>query len=887
VENDKNKDGKDLEEKVEEVVLPTAEMQLGQDEVLQIAKDADLGGRTTEGAIGKLMLAVGLAWTVFQLWYASPLPFALRIWVFNDTEARAIHLAFGLFLAFLAFPMLRSSPRDRVPVLDWLLAFAGAFCGAYLFLFYTEVALRPANPSQLDLVVGIAGILILLEATRRAVGLPMMVLAVLFIAYILGGAYLPDVVAHKGASVSRMISHMWLVTEGVFGIALGVSVSFIFVFVLFGTLLDRAGGGNYMMQVSFALLGHMRGGPAKVAVVSSALNGLISGSSVSNVVSGGIFTIPLMKRAGYGGVKAAAIETSSSVNGQIMPPVMGAAAFLMVEYVGISYTEIIKHAFLPAVISYIALFYIVHLEALKLGMKPTASVRERTKTAALASWGMGLAGTVVVMVGIYYIAAAAKAIFGDVAPYVLGALLLALYVYSIRVAAREPDLPLEINVVDPVLPPTWPTVKAGLHFLIPIGVLIWCLMIEELSPGLSAFWGIVAQLVLMVTQRPLIEFFRGKGSYAGEFARGVQDIVSGCNDGARNMIGIAVATACAGIIVGAITLTGLGLRMTDFVEFVSQGNVFAMLLFTAFVCLVLGMGVPTTANYILVATLMAPVVVELGAQSGLVIPLIAVHLFVFYYGIMGDITPPVGLASFAAAAIAKEDPIAVGIQGSVYAIRTVVLPFIWIFNSALLLINVHGWWEILLVAFTATLASLVFAAATLAWFRTKCTWWEVVLLLVATFILFRPDFFADRIAPEYTDAPASRFYEIAAQIGENDRLVFLIKGESLEGDPVNKTVAVQLGAKVADENPLAAARKRLAEAGLGVTALGENLQVSTVKFGSRAAKARIEQGFEIVAIKVPNERVSAHWFYIPGLILVVFIWIWQGMRARRMGVVPA
>jgi TRAP transporter 4TM/12TM fusion protein len=446
---------------------------------------------------------------------------------------------------------------------------------------------------------------------------------------------------------------------------------------------------------------------------------------------------------------------------------------------------------------------------------------------------------------------------------------------------------LEINVVDPVLPPTWPTVKAGLHFLIPIGVLIWCLMIEELSPGLSAFWGIVAQLVLMVTQRPLIEFFRGKGSYAGEFARGVQDIVSGCNDGARNMIGIAVATACAGIIVGAITLTGLGLRMTDFVEFVSQGNVFAMLLFTAFVCLVLGMGVPTTANYILVATLMAPVVVELGAQSGLVIPLIAVHLFVFYYGIMGDITPPVGLASFAAAAIAKEDPIAVGIQGSVYAIRTVVLPFIWIFNSALLLINVHGWWEILLVAFTATLASLVFAAATLAWFRTKCTWWEVVLLLVATFILLRPDFFADRVAPEYTDAPASRFYEIAAQIGENDRLVFLIKGESLEGDPVNKTVAVQLGAKVADANPLAAARKRLAEAGLGVTALGENLQVSTVKFGSRAAKARIEQGFEIVAIKVPNERVSAHWFYIPGLILVVFIWIWQGMRARRTEALPA
>ena len=240
---------------------------------------------------------------------------------------------------------------------------------------------------------------------------------------------------------------------------------------------------------------------------------------------------------------------------------------------------------------------------------------------------------------------------------ILSVLLGALYVYSVWVAAKQPDLPTEIDVKNPILPPTWPTVKAGLHFLIPVGVLIWCLMVEELSPGLSAFWGVTTQIVLMVTQRPLIAFFRKQGDFARQFRVGLKEVIDGCDDGARNMIGIAVATGCAGIIVGAITLTGLGLRMTDFVEFVSQGNIMAMLLFTAFVCLVLGMGVPTTANYILVATLMAPVIVELGAQSGLVIPLIAVHLFVFYYGIMGDITPPVGLATFAGAAIAKENPI--------------------------------------------------------------------------------------------------------------------------------------------------------------------------------------------------------------------------------------
>jgi len=873
--------------KIEDNVSPTAEMQLGGDDrIKQLVVDADLGGRSTEGFHGKVMLAVGLAWVLFQLWYSSPLPFSLGFGVFLDTEARSIHLAIGLFLAFLAFPALKRSPRDRVPVLDWILAFVAAFAGGYLFLFYRELATRPAAPTQMDIVVGVTGILLLLEATRRAVGAPMAVLAVIFLGYVLLGAHLPDVLAHKGASIPRTVSHMWLVTEGVYGIALGVSVSFIFVFVLFGTLLDRAGGGNYMMQVSFALLGHMRGGPAKVAVVSSAANGLISGSSVSNVVSGGIFTIPLMKKAGYGGVRAAAIETASSVNGQIMPPVMGAAAFLMVEYVGIPYTEIIRHAFLPAIISYIALFYIVHLEAMRLGMKPISRVRDRSASSALLSWGLGIAGTVAAVGAIYYVALGAQALFGAAAPWILAALLAALYIGSAWVAAREPNLPTEIDVNNPVLPPAWPTVKAGLHFLIPIGVLLWCLMVEELSPGLSAFYAIVTQIVLMATQRPLIQFFRGSKGIGAELQRGFNDVINGCSDGARNMIGIAIATGCAGIIVGAITLTGLGLRMTDFVEFVSGGNVLVMLLFTAFVCLVLGLGVPTTANYILVATLMAPVIVELGAQSDLVIPLIAVHLFVFYYGIMGDITPPVGLASFAAAAIAKEDPIKVGIQGSVYAVRTVLLPFIWIFNPALLLIDIHGWGEALMVAASATIASLLFAAATLGWFRIKCRWWEVVLLLAATFVLFRPDWFADRIAPEYTDAPTSRFYEVVNQLDAGDRLVFVIQGVSLEGDDRRKTVAVQLGPKGAasgEGNALADARKRLADAGLTVSGLGGQLQVGAVQFGSRAAKARIEQGFEIVAVRLPTDRISAHWFYIPGLAIALLVWVMQGWRMRKSG----
>ena len=844
---------------------PSAELQ-------QLVADADTGGRAAGGLAGKLIFFVAVAWSLWQLWYASPLPFEIGWGVLNDTEARSLHLGVGLFLAFLCFPLLKSQ-RGAIPFYDWFLALAGAFAGAYFLLFYNELATRPGQPSLKDIIVATVGLVLLLEATRRAVGLPMTILALIFLAYIMLGRYLPDVIAHKGASLERMLSHQWLTTEGVYGVALGVSVSYIFIFVLFGSLLDRAGAGNYMMQVSFAMLGHLRGGPAKVAVVSSGLNGLISGSSVSNVVSGGIFTIPLMAKAGYGGVKAGAIETASSVNGQIMPPVMGAAAFLMVEYVGIPYTDIVKHAFLPATISYIALFYIVHLEALKLGMQPMAQARQRTPQQKLLAWGLGISGSIAVCGLIYFIALGTRNAFGDAASWILGLLLATLYVYTVYVASKCPDLPPDIDVKNPVLPETWPTVKAGLHFLIPIGVLVWCLMIEELSPALSAFWATVILMALMLTQRPLTRFFRKRKMKTKDFRRGLDDVVQGLNDGARNMIGIAIATGTAGIIVGGITLTGLGLRMTDFVEVVSMGSVTLMLLFTAFVCLVLGLGVPTTANYILVATLMAPVIVELGAQSGLVIPLIAVHLFVFYFGIMGDITPPVGLASFAAAAISGEDPIETGIQGSVYALRTVVLPFVFVYNPMLLMIDVRGWTEVALVAFAATVASCIFAAATMMWFRTRCTWWEAALLLVATFALFRPDYFMDRMYAPYTEVPAKEIFRVAGELPEDDRLVLVIEGTNVEGEDVRKTVAVQLGKP--DDG-----RKRLAEAGLSISALGPEVRVSAVKFGSRAKKSGFEQGFKVAAVKVPSDRPSEHWVYIPALALVALVWFLQRARER-------
>ncbi|HLU00241.1 MAG TPA: TRAP transporter fused permease subunit, partial [Burkholderiaceae bacterium] len=844
------------------------------------------GGRTVGGFTGGVLFVGALLWSLFQLWYASPLPFEFNFGIFNDTEARSLHLGLAVFLGFLAYPFSKRSPRDVMPWHDWVLAIIAGFCASYLYIFYNELATRPGIPTTMDVVCAAIGLVLLLEVTRRALGAPMAVLGTVFVLYVFLGPWLPEALAHRGASVERLVSHMWLTTEGVYGVALGVSVSYIFIFVLLGSLLDRCGAGNYMMQVSFALLGHLRGGPAKVAVVSSAVNGIVSASSVANVVTGGIFTIPLMKKAGYGGVRAGAIETASSVNGQIMPPVMGAAAFLMIEYVGIPYTDIIKHALLPASISYVALFYIVHLEALKLGINPMMSAgAPKTPLQRIAGWGMAIAGTLVVMGLVYWVGIGVRAVAGEAATPILLVLLLALYVWLLRIAARHPDLPTDINITNPVRPEAWPTVRAGLYYLIPIGILVWCLAVDQLSAGLSAFWAVMAMLFQMVTQRPLIAFFRGEP--IGEpVKRGIDEAIVGLQEGARNMVGIAIACGTAGLIVGAITLTGLGLRMTAFVELISMGNVLMMLFFTAAVCLVLGLGMPTTANYILMATLMAPVVVELGAQSGLVIPLIAVHMFVFYYGIMADITPPVGLATFAAAAISGESPLATGVQGVTYAMRTAVLPFMFIFNPMLLLIDVSGWWELLMVVLGATAASMTFAAATMAWFRSKCNWLEVILLLVVTFALFRPDWFMNHIAPKYDVRPGSEAFAVAATLPEDGRFVAVISGMNLEGDELRKTVAVAIPPLPEDSEAKGEniGRQRLSDAGLTVMAMGDMVQIASVRFGSQAVRAGWEQGWDVEQVLVPNpNRPSEFWVYVPAFALLALVWAMQGRRMRRRG----
>lgn len=841
-------------------------------DVQEMVAQADSGARAPRGMPGKLLWGVALAWSLFQLWYASPLPFTLNFGVFNDTQARSIHLGFAIFLAYTAFPALKSSPRFYIPIQDWILGLVGAFCASYLVIFHAELADRAGAPNTLDLVVAVSGMLILLEATRRALGPPLMVVATVFLIYTFGGPYMPDVIAHKGASLSKAMSHQWLSSEGVFGVALGVSTSFVFLFVLFGSLLDKAGAGNYFTQVAFSLLGHMKGGPAKAAVVSSGLSGLVSGSSIANVVTTGTFTIPLMKRVGFPGQKAGAVEVAASTNGQLTPPIMGAAAFLMVEYVGVSYLEVIKHAILPALISYVALIYIVHLEALKAGMKGLERPYKPTLAESLLTWSMVISGVCILSLVIYYGMGWSKEVLGDGTYALIGIVMLAAYLALIRYAAQYPELHMDDpNAAIVKLPEVGPTVKSGLYFLLPVVVLVWCLTVERLSPGLSAFWATVFMTAVVVTHKPLKSMFRGDHHWKDSGAVGIHDLLDGLVSGARNMIGIGVATAAAGIVVGTVTLTGIGLVMTEFVEFISGGNVMLMLLFTAIISLVLGMGLPTTANYIVVSTLMAPVIVTLGAEHGLLVPLIAVHLFVFYFGILADDTPPVGLAAYAAAAIARSDPIKTGIQGFTYDIRTAVLPFMFIFNTELLLIGVEGPFHLLMTVLSATGAMLIFAAATQGYWLVKSRWYETALLLLVAFSMFRPGFWWDEVYPPLETKPAVQIEEIAGMLPENRSLRLAVAGDTIDGNYVKKIVELELGGT-------GDGAQRLQEVGLMLSVGDEKVMVDMVGFDSAAQKAGIDFGWEILAIETQAERPPKQLVYIPVLILLAGL---AAMQLRR------
>jgi len=572
---------------------------------------------------------------------------------------------------------------QKIRWFGYTLAAIGVATASYIAVFYEDIAQRPGDYIGLDIFMALLGIVILLEAGRRVLGFALSIIAIIFLAYDVLGPYMPEMIIHKGASLNKLAGHMFLTTEGIFGVPLGVSAGFVFLFVLFGSLLDKAGAGEYFINLAFAMLGKYRGGPAKASVVASGFTGIISGSSIANTVTTGTFTIPLMKKAGFRPEQAGAVEVASSTNGQLMPPVMGAAAFIIAEFLGMAYTDVIVAAFIPAFVSYFALFYIVHLEALKLGLK-----------------GMD----------------------------------------------------------DEDLPPKWKTFVRGIHYLVPIFFLMYTLMVLRESAASAAFNAIMLLMMLMVVQHPFRAILAKEKLTKEIWLSGFVDILAGMIAGAKNMVPIAIATALAGIVVGSITLTGLGQVLLEVIETLSGGNIFIILFLAAFVSLILGMGLPTTANYIVMASLTAPVILILAQDNGFLIPAIAAHLFVFYFGILADDTPPVGLAAYAAAGIAKADPIKTGIQGFKYDIRTAILPFMFFFNPELLLISgvdamnpadPKGWiWitnpvEIIIIFVTAFIGMVAFSCFTQGYFVTRTNIIERFIFLTIVPFMFLPKIMAE------------------------------------------------------------------------------------------------------------------------------------------------
>ena len=752
--------------------------------------------RNLKGFHLKLVAGIAITWSLFQLWYASPFPFWLNFGMFKGLPARAIHLGFALLLAFLIFPYARGK---KVNFIDILIAITGAICCLYIYVFYDQLVdrggiLLKINLSDnftipIELILGIIGILILLEATRRVIGVPLVVIAVCFLLFSYFGQYAPDIISHGGLSLKRLVGFQWFDQEAIFGIPIGVSVDFIFLFVLFGALLETAGGGKYFLDLAFAMVGKMRGGPAKAAILGSGMTGLISGSSIANTVTTGTFTIPIMKKTGFSKEKAGAIEVSSSVNGQIMPPVMGAAAFVMASFIGVTYFEVVKHAFLPAIISYIALFYISHLEALKLNLK-----------------GMD-----------------------------------------------ENDIPKLKK-----------TFFEGIHFLVPIFVLIYLLVYMRLTASYSIFFATITLIIVNL----LNKIFKEK-NFKNALIYWYNQTAVGFEKGALNMVSVGIAIATAGIIVGAVGSTGLSTNLIIVIESIAKDNVIILLFLTIILCLLLGMGLPTTANYVVVASLMATVLVDVGNASGFIFPLIAVHLFVFYFGLMADVTPPVGLASYAAAAISGGDPLRTGAQAFWYSLRTGILPIVFLFNSELLLIGIESIWHGLMVIATSLIGILVFTSATQGWFINKLRWYEIIIFLIISISLLSPEFILNKFYPKYNYLSIEEINK--KQFDYNKEIRIKITRLTEYGERYKLFVIEK---NSFDEN------FSLDDYGMSLVVEDNKTIIDTLKWNGIAKKSGLDMGDIINEFKIENQNRPKKEIIYPIALILLSIFGYLNIRRR-------
>ena len=593
------------------------------------------------GVMAKIVAAIAIAFSIFQLYTA----------IFGVLDAqlqRAIHLGFGMALVFLLYPSRKSWSRHKVHPIDVLLAIVGAATPAYILIEYKELVLRAGLVTDVDFIVGLIGILLVIEATRRVVGLPMVCVVLFFLAYAFLGPYMPGALAHRGLTLEQLVSHLYYTTEGIFGIPLGVSATFIFLFILFGAYLESTGLGKFFIDLANAVAGWASGGPAKVAVLSSGLMGTISGSSVANVAGTGSFTIPMMKKLGYHKNFAGAVEASASTGGQLMPPIMGAAAFLMAEFVGVPYLEIVKAAAIPAVLYFLGVWIGVHFEAKRNDLK----------------------------------------------------------------GIPRSELP-KFSVI----------LKDRGHLAIPLIAIIY-LLVAGYTPMRAALFGILLSIVAACLRKST--------------RLTPMQIVQGLIDGAKNVLGVLVACAAAGIVIGVVTKTGVGLKLASVLIDVAGGMLLPTMFFTMITSIVLGMGVPTTANYVITSTIAAPALVQMG------VPVLAAHMFVFYFGIVADVTPPVALAAFAGSAISGGDPLRTGINASKLAIAAFIVPYVFVLAPVLLMIDATAG-TLIMALVTAIVGMTGISASLIGFFVTKPTKLERIMLLIGGLLMLKPGMLTDII----------------------------------------------------------------------------------------------------------------------------------------------
>lgn len=610
------------------------------EEVLQ-KFDKESDKRNLTGMWDKLISFICIAFAVFQLYTAT-------FGVLDAHLQRAIHLAFGFSLIYLLYPGRKNWSRSVMHPLDVIFAVLSVASALYIVIFYDELVLRAGMNTEFDFSIAFIGTLLLFEAARRVVGWPMLTVALFFMFYAFAGPYMPGILAHRGVGVQEMFDHLFFTTEGIFGTPLGVSSTFIYLFILFGSYLEATGLGKLFIDLANAVAGWAAGGPAKVAVLSSGLMGTVSGSSVANVAGTGAFTIPMMKKLGYRPAFAGAVEAAASTGGQLMPPVMGAAAFLMAEFVGVPYIEVVKAAVIPALLYYIGVWIGVHYEAKKFGLKGTP--RDQLPK------------------------------FGKL------------------------------------------FMEKG-HLILPLAIIVY-LLVSGYTPMRAALWAIGLTLICSCLRKSTRISF--------------SDVVKGLIEGSKGVLGVLIACATAGVIIGVVTKTGVGLKLATALLDLAGGHLLPAMFFTMITSLILGMGVPTTANYVITSTIAAPALVQMD------VPVLAAHMFAFYFGIVADVTPPVALAAYAGAGISGADPMKTGFVAAKLAIAAFIVPYIFVLAPELLMIDATPF-TITFACATAIIGMWGVSVAMIGFCQSKLSFLQRLLFFVGGLNMIIPGAVTDAI----------------------------------------------------------------------------------------------------------------------------------------------